>query len=501
MRMKNFKADDFDCRIICDKKTVDARVDFEKTGNTLAVYLTATVDRPRFVILRWDFDTPDNPWVMGDAWERTYGDVTFRKLSDLTSALPWYFAVTDKKETYCFGVKTGPNAFVAFKYDKSGLTAQIDCCNGGEGVNLGGRKLELCRFVFKKYSEPPFESLCRYCRELCDAPLIPEEKIYGGNNWYYAYGNSSFEDIIRDSRLQAEMAEGIENRPFMVVDDGWQLNECAGPWEPNEKFKDMKLLADEMRKAGVRPGLWIRLLKNEDPSIPEDMKILRNGEREYLDPTDDRVKALIKRDIEKIRGWGFEMLKHDFSTADMFGDYGKDLDDKITNYTGWHFADETRTNAEIVLDFYRMIKEACGDMLIIGCNTVSHLIAGLAQINRTGDDTSGKEWDRTVKMGVNSLAFRLAQNNAFYVVDSDCVGILGDNIPWSKNRQWLDLLSKSDTALFTSCASLNDEQKADMKKAYNEIQKDHRIKPVDIYESLTPSKWLIDGEETEYKWR
>jgi len=44
-------------------------------------------------------------------------------------------------------------------------------------------------------------------------------------------------------------------------------------------------------------------------------------------------------------------------------------------------------------------------------------------------------------MGVNTLAFRLAQHNAFYMVDADCVGILGDNIPWEKNRQWLALLS------------------------------------------------------------
>ena len=139
-------------------------------------------------------------------------------------------------------------------------------------------------------------------------------------------------------------------------------------------------------------------------------------------------------------------------------------------------------------------------MLIIGCNTVSHLCAGLVHINRTGDDTSGREWDRTRRMGVNTLAFRLCQNKAFYLADADCVGILDDNIPWEKNRQWLDVLSKSDTALFTSCAALDGSQTADIKKAYKEIQKRHTVKPIDIYENPTPREWEIDGRMTVYNW-
>ncbi|MBR5112067.1 MAG: alpha-galactosidase, partial [Clostridia bacterium] len=478
----------------------DTQVDFDVKADSMTVNLTALNDRPRFIEIRWDFSTEGVVYVLGDAWERSYGDLCFEKLSDKNRPLPWYFAATDKTETDCFGVKTQPNAFVCFLYDRSGITAKIDCRNGGAGVQLGGRKIELCTFVFRHYAMPPFESLCEYCKTLCDNPLLPENRIYGGNNWYYAYGKSSFDDIMRDAALQAELSSGIDNRPFMVVDDGWEINSCQGPNEPNDRFADMRKLADEMEKAGVIPGLWVRLLNNADSGITDDMKILRQGEREYLDPTNEKVKALIRRDIEKIRGWGYKLLKHDFSTVDLFGNYGMDLSDTITNCEGWHFADETKTNAEIVLDFYRLIKEACGDMLILGCNTVSHLCAGLVHINRTGDDTSGREWERTRKMGVNTLAFRLSQNNAFYVVDADCVGILDDNIPWRKNRQWLDLLSRSDTALFISCGKASEEQKKDISKAYREIQKEHIIKPVDIYENLIPSEWEIDGEAIKYNW-
>ena len=215
----------------------------------------------------------------------------------------------------------------------------------------------------------------------------------------------------------------------------------------------MKKLADEIKSLGARPGIWVRLLCNRDWALKKEMRT-PNGKRkrrQYLDPTRPDVQAYIRADIERIKGWGFELMKHDFSTFDLFGKYGADMGETVTAEADWHFYDNTKTNAEIALDFYRLIKETTGDMLIIGCNTISHLSAGLVHLYRTGDDTSGREWNRTRDMGVNTLAFRLAQNEAFYMCDADCVGIVKDCIPWEKNKQWLDLLAHSNTPLFISC--------------------------------------------------
>ena len=416
--------------------------------------------------------------------------------------MPWYFAVTDKKECFCFGVKTGCSSFVSFTYDENGIFALVDCRNGGNGVHLEGRRVLLATFVYKEYkSGDVLFCLGDYLKGLCDSPLLPKERIYGGNNWYYAYGKSSYKQIISDARLQALLSEGIENRPFEVVDDCWQKHKCAGPWLPNRRFKDMERLASEIKELGVRPGIWVRLLYNKDRHLKKDMKILRAGKRKYLDPTHPEVQKYIQKDIERIKSWGYELIKHDFSTADLFGDYGKNLNETVTKIDSWHFYDKTKTNAEIVLDFYRLIKDAAGDMLIIGCNTISHLCAGLVHINRTGDDTSGREWERTRSMGVNTLAFRLMQNEAFYMCDADCVGILKGYIPWEKNRQWLSLLSYSNTPLFVSCCDeINEEQRKDLKDAYKVFNERHEIKPVDIFETKTPSLWIIDGNEVKYNW-
>ncbi len=498
----NFDINSFTSKIICDSEVTDTKLEFEKKDNELNLYISAINDRPKFIELHWQADNDENILILGDEWERSYGNLEFKKLSENDRYMPWYFIATDRQSCFCFGVKTQPNSFISFRYDTNGISALVDCRNGGNGVHLGGRKLHLCTFICSAYqTDDVFENLRDFCKKMCDSPILPKERIYGGNNWYYAYGKSNYKQIISDAKLQAELADGIDNKPFQVIDDCWQPKKCCGPWIPNRKFKDMKKLASEIKDIGARPGIWVRLLRNKDRAITKDMRILRKGKRIYLDPTVPTVQSYIRSDIERIKDWGYELIKHDFSTADLFGDYGGNLTDTITKIDGWHFYDKTKTNAEIVLDFYRLILDVAGDMLIIGCNTVSHLSAGLVHISRIGDDTSGREWDRTRDMGVNTLAFRLAQNEIFYMCDADCVGIIKGKIPWEKNSQWLHLLSYSNTPLFISCNDTIDQQKrADISTAYKVFNQTHVFKPIDIFDTKTPERWLIDDKEVKYNW-
>lgn len=489
----------FRAQIVCETDAGDARVRTEQSGDALRVYLTADQSRPTFVRLNWEVENDADVLVLGDAWERSYGDLEFRRLADNDRRMPWYFIATDKTDCFCFGVKTRPHSFVSFRCTTNELSALLDCRNGGGGVSLGGREVLLAEFILKEYKNTDdFDALCDFCGQLCPDPILPDAPVFGNNNWYYAYGKSSREEILADARMTAELAAGLPAPAFEVIDDGWQLNSCAGPWLPNEKFGDMKTLADDIHAMGLRAGIWARPLSTKE-KLPDDMLILRGGKRQYLDPTVKASQDMIRADIGRIRSWGFDLLKHDFSTYDLFGAWGPDMTDGPTITPDWHFADQTRTNAEIVLDLYELIKQACGDMLIIGCNTVSHLSAGLVQIARTGNDTSGREWGPTQKNGVNTLAFRLPQNKKFYLVDADCVGILGDNIPWEKNRWWLNLLAASDSALFVSApADIADEKKKDIAAAFAAVQTPHGLRPLDRYENKTPEHWEADGKRDAF---
>jgi len=195
-------------------------------------------------------------------------------------------------------------------------------------------------------------------------------------------------------------------------------------------------------------------------------------------------------------------VKHDFSTYDITGRWGFDMKDSITA-PGWNFNDRTKTTAEIILDLYRNIREAAGDgIYIIGCNTMSHLSAGIFEMCRIGDDTSGNEWERTRKMGINTLAFRLPQHNRFYAVDGDCVG-LTTKIAWSRNKQWLDLLAQSGAPLFISAQpeATGEAQKAAIKTAFAQAAKVQPLaEPLDWMENIQPKKWRMNGKIVEFDW-
>ena len=142
-----------------------------------------------------------------------------------------------------------------------------------------------------------------------------------------------------------------------------------------------------------------------------------------LDPSVPEVLALVREDVARVaREWRYDLVKHDFTTYDLFGRWGFEMGPSVT-VDGWSFADRSRTSAEIVRALYAAIREAAGASLVIGCNTIGHLGAGLFELQRTGDDTSGREWERTRKMGVNTMAFRLPQHGTFFAADADCAPI------------------------------------------------------------------------------
>lgn len=105
-------------------------------------------------------------------------------------------------------------------------------------------------------------------------------------------------------------------------------------------------------------------------------------------------------------------------------------------------------------------------------------------------------------MGINTLALRMMQHNAFYAVDADCIGITGE-IPWATNKKWLDVLAKSGTPLFVSIGenAYSDEVKADIKAAFEKAAGVHKVSvPLDITDNLTPAKWVSDFGADEYDW-
>ena len=489
----------------------DINVKLNQDNEHLAIFLTAQTSKVKWIKLRWNNLSWDkNVRFLGDAWERGYGDMEWKGMNP-NRFMPWYFCAKSEAKSVCYGVKVRPSAMCFWQVDSLGMTLFLDVRCGGSGVNLKGRVIKLADVIACEMRDcTSFEAMQEFCGQMCEDPILPKYPVYGSNNWYYAYGKSSESEILADCDYILNLTKDIENKPYMVIDDCWQehhrLNEYnGGPWtKGNEKFPDMKALADKLVQKGVRPGIWVRLLLNEDENIKNEWRLSHNN---CIDPTNPEALNYIKEDIKRICNWGYTLIKHDFSTFDLFGKWGFQMSPLVTD-DGWHFYDDSLTSAEVVKLLYKAILDASmeasnGETLILGCNTIGHLGAGYMHINRTGDDTSGVDWERTRFMGVNTLAFRLPQHGKFYEIDADCVGIDG-GISWSMNKQWADVLAQSGTPLFISVRPniLDETEKQELHEILKVASKqEHHVIPVDWEETTCPEHWQDKDHDIDCKYQ
>jgi len=472
-------------------------------GSALDIRLRAPGKELEKVKLSWEQAFGRNTRFLGDQWERSYGDLEWGPVAEPRKA-PWYVLINDDHGTVCFGVKTGARTIADWELSPTGLNLTLDTHSGGEGVLLGDRTLLAASVVTLKSNpgETPFATDRRFCRILCDTPRLPAQPVYGINDWYFAYGNNSKQLILETTKSMVGLATDTRNRPFSVIDDGWETDDFQ---ISNDKFGDMSLVAAEIKRLGMKPGLWTRPLLARQKEASNRLLPVRKGQEaskeRYLDPTIPENEQRIFDTIKLYREWGFDMVKHDYSTFDLFGRWGAQMGPELT-VPGWHCYQRSLTNAEIVLRLYETIRKAAGPMYLIGCNTMSHLSAGLFELNRIGDDTSGREWPRVSKFGVNTMGFRLPQHNAFYAADGDCVGVT-TQIPWAKNRQWMQLLAESGAPLFISAQpeATGAEQKAYIKECFTMAARVQPVgEPLDWMTNPRPAKWRLNGRVVEFDW-
>ena len=480
---------------------------FNAGADEASVSLHAPVVPVQRVHLRWRRSVPQRTIVLGDAWERSYGDLAWLPLT-ADRPLPWYMLLHHNGATAGAGVKTGAAAFAFWQADNEGISLWLDVRNGGNGVVLRQRNLQLATMVQHEgtTAESAWEAALTLCRRMTAGvrrPAVRERHktsvIFGSNDWYYAHGRNTADGILRDAELMARLAPGGAIRPLTVIDDGYQ--------DP-KRFPNMGRLAEGIRSHGVTPGLWIRPLR-APMDAPESILLpaarwgrasCGRGAPAY-DPTVPEGLQAAMAAVKQACDWGYDFIKHDFTTWEMLGQWGKDMGASPT-LPGWHFGDPTRTNAEIIAAFYQDIRNTCGEeRLIVGCNTVGHLAVGVFDAQRTGDDVSGGAWERTRRMGVNTLAFRLPQNRSFFTVDPDCVPIT-TKVPWEKTKQWMNAIADSGTVLLISPQreATGPEQREAIREAFARCVSSGSSEPLDWLACRTPDSWRSRTGERRYFW-
>ena len=465
--------------------------------------------------------SPETRFFRND-WERTYCEAGWTTVAaDAGMGSAWYCMVReDDGRVDGWGVEVQPNALCWWQVTPEEIRLTLDVRAGATPVNLGGRTLKAAKLVMRRGepSERAWTATRLFCRMMCPSPRLPESPVYGYNDWYCAYGDNTATNFLADAGLVVSLCEGLENRPYVVMDDGWQKNSPPvvrplghgasgwGPWdEAGERFgMKMKPFAEAVAKLGAKPGLWYRPYRAWD-DVPAEMRLKSNPI--FFDPSAAGVTEQLASDIGRFRSWGMKLVKIDYLVGDVAGamSFPRRVGGRpIKSDRVWR--DDSRTTCEVLLEQYRAMREAAGDgVVLIACNAFDHLVAGIFDVQRTGGDTSGLKWAQTRDFGINTLAARSPHDKAFYAADADCVGLAWDGaVDWTLNSQWLDLVSRSGTPLFVSWrrSLATPPVREALRKAFARASRPmETAEPLDWETSLTPVDWrMADGEPAHYVW-
>ena len=234
--------------------------------------------------------------------------------------------------------------------------------------------------------------------------------------WYYYGLTVTYEDV-------KESLEQIQEKklPFDVfqVDEGWEVT--LGEWEPNQKFPcSMKQIADQIREAGMRPGIWTSpFIAHETATVwkqhPEwrlDQKdgspcLFHMNDTVYyvLDITNPKTWSYFTELYRKLTDdWGYTYHKLDFTRAPVI-------------YEDADFFDPTITLAQAYYQAVKAVREGMGEKsYFLMCGGLYDPVIGLVDGQRMGADVLSM-WVSDINRDGKALPFTVKQNLLRYYMN------------------------------------------------------------------------------------
>lgn len=277
------------------------------------------------------------------------------------------------------------------------------------------------------------------------------QKLYGYSSWYNRYQNINEEAIMQDLQGCSDI---FRKDDLFQIDDGWE--NYVGDWlkADDKKFpKGMRSIADQIHEDGFKAGLWLA------PFVAEEKSELMHQHPDWLLKVDGKpwkcgcnwsgfyaldidhpgVQAYLKEVFTKVFDeWGFDLVKLDFL------------------YGAAPFGNASESRSGRMIRAMEMLRELCGDHLILGCGVPVMPAFGLVDYCRVSCDVS-LDWDdrphmrilhrerNSTKHALVNILSRRQLNRRAYLSDPDVFFLRSGNCRLTYEQK--ALLASTDALL------------------------------------------------------
>lgn len=387
--------------------------------------------------------------------------------------------------------------YTIFRYDsgKGLLCVQRDCA----GVDHPGGELPAFDLYFAEGTEA--EVFDGWFGSMGVKPRA-DKKLAGYSSWYNRYQDITQGTIASDlAGCKTLLSPG----DLFQVDDGWEPH--VGDWlEPDgDKFPaGMAAVAREIHDAGFLAGLWL------SPFVCETSSALFREHPDWLLKVDGKpwkcggnwsgfyaldidvpaVQDYLRRVFDRVLDqWGFDLVKLDFL------------------YGAAPFGTKTESRGGRMIRAMELLRQWCGDKLILGCGVPVMPAFGIVDYCRVGCDV-GLDWDDawymrlfhrervSTRQAIGNTIFRRQLNGRAWLSDPDVFFLREENLkltPAQKEKLAQVnallggvLLTSDDPAKYSPAAR-------EQYRALRELRRAEKVR-MDADHGLAVT-YLIDGKE------
>ena len=383
----------------------------------------------------------------------------------------------------------------------------------GPGFTLEpGQRISSDRVIFC-ISPTPYAALESYGQAVADLhqPRL-NPPINGWCSWFSVFGNVTEQEVLRNAEFAARHLKpyGLE---YIQLDDGFYR--AFGDWEGNAKFPHgMKWLAGEIRKRGLKPGIWFApfvvhqgtdihknhpdwLVRRSDGTLRQIAPNLGEESPEgsppstgmyALDPAHPQAAAWLRKLFETAADdWGYDFFKIDFVDWSLL--------------TSGRFHDDSATRAGLYRQSFGIMREAIGpDRHLLDCGP-GPVTVGLIDSMRIELDQPPVTWTQYFLQPASSgpaMAKRYYYNGRTWYNDADMLVMDRMTIPQCQAAATLLALSGGNAIAGDRLTDLDTPRLEILKKmlpAYG-----HAARPVDMFEQPRPEIFALRVKKRFGEW-